>query len=63
MDYNIQQTLEENEKSRQGGAPIKLTVEHILGALFILLIGNSIATIFFLLEMLFGYLSRRQAIV
>ncbi len=55
MDYDIQRTLEENEKPPHGGEPVKLSVDHILGALFVLLIGNALATVFFLVEVLVHY--------
>lgn len=52
MNYDIQRNLEENGKPPTGGEPIKLSVEHVLGALFLLLFGTALATISFLVEML-----------
>lgn len=57
MDYDIQQSLEENGKPPKAGAPIRLSVEHILGALFVLLFGNVLASVFFVLEILYNYFS------
>lgn len=52
MDYDIQRNLEENGKTKKGREPIKLSVEHILGAIFLLLMGNAVASIFFFVELL-----------
>lgn len=60
MDYDVQRNLEENSKPPQGGAPVKLSVQHILGALFMLLFGNALAVISFLLEMLFKIFIRSK---
>lgn len=61
MDYDIQRNLEENgQKSktiRRNGRPIKLSVEHILGALYVLLFGNVVAVVCFSVEMLVNYFS------
>lgn len=56
MDYAIQRNLEENEQKskslHRSGGPIKLSVEHILGPLFVLLFGNAVAAVCFSIEML-----------
>lgn len=53
MDYDIQQNLEENGGTHN--LPVKLSVDHILGALFLLLFGNAFATVSFLVEILLNY--------
>lgn len=58
MDYNIQRNLEENGKTPEGGDPIKLSIEHILGALLLLLFGNAFATISFSVEILTKYFDK-----
>lgn len=60
MDFNIQRNLEENGKPRKAGEPIRLSVEHVLGALFLLLFGNIAATISFSIEMLLNYFNRKK---
>lgn len=60
MDYGIQRKLEENGKQPQAGVPIKLSVQHILGALFLLLFGNCFATIAFIVEMLLNTFKRNK---
>lgn len=60
MDYDIQRNLEENGKPPQGGEPIRLSVEHMLGALLLLLFGNVFATISFSVEMLTKYFDKNK---
>lgn len=54
MDYDIQRNIEENGKPPDGGEPIMLSIQHILGALFLLLFGNIFASVCFVIE-LFWY--------
>lgn len=60
MDSDIQRSLEENGKPPQGGAPVKLSFEHILGAMFLLFFGNTIAIISFLVEVFLDYYYKKR---
>lgn len=60
MNYDIQRNLEENGKPPQAGVPIKLSVEHILGALLLLLFGNVLAIISFSVELLANYVNKNK---
>lgn len=60
MDYSIQRNIEENSKTPDGSEPVKLSIQHILGALFLLLFGNIAAIICFLLEIFWHYKARRM---
>ncbi|XP_063707554.1 uncharacterized protein LOC134836266 [Culicoides brevitarsis] len=51
MNYDIQRNIEENAKPPEGGEPVRLSVQHILGALFLLLFGSIAATISFFFEL------------
>lgn len=59
MDYAIQRNIEVNSKPPDGGEPIKLSIQHILGALLLLLFGNTFASVTFVLEILWNYNKRR----
>lgn len=59
MDYSIQRNIEENSKTPDGNEPVKLSIQHILGAVFLLLFGNIAATICFLLELFWNYKAKR----
>lgn len=52
MDYDIQRNIEGNSRTSGGGEPVKLSIEHILGALFLWMFGNIVAVIIFVLEVL-----------
>lgn len=53
MNYKIQKTIEENGKIVSGSdTPIKLSVSHIIGANYILLIGSAISLIAFIGEII-----------
>lgn len=54
MDYEIQKDIEENMKNTGSFEPFSLTVEHILGALYLLLIGHLFGIIVFFVEFLCG---------
>lgn len=60
MDYDIQRNLEENGRPKQSGEPKRLSVEHILGALLLLLFGNVFATISFFIEMFTNWFNKNQ---
>lgn len=55
MDYDIQRNIVENSKPPEGGETVKLSIQHILGALFLWIFGNVAATIFFVLEIFWNY--------
>lgn len=55
MDYGIQRNIEENSKPPDGGEPVKLSVQHILGAVFLWIFGSSLATVAFVIEMIWYY--------
>lgn len=59
MDYDIQRNLEENSKPPKG-EPVKLSIEHIIGAMFLLFLGNVVATIVFFVELLFSYYNMKR---
>lgn len=50
MDYSIQRTIEENGKPPDNSEPVRLSVQHILGALFLLVFGHLAATVCLILE-------------
>lgn len=52
MDYEIQRNIEENGKPKLQLDPVKLLEQHILGVIFLLLLGNAAATFIFFLEIL-----------
>lgn len=55
MDYDIQRSIVENGKAHDGGEPVKLSIQHILGALFLWMFGNSAGILVFVLEKLWNY--------
>lgn len=55
MDYDIQRSIVENSKTPDGGDPVKLSIQHILGAIFLWTFGTTIAAIFFALEILWNH--------
>ncbi|XP_037040297.1 uncharacterized protein LOC119077222 [Bradysia coprophila] len=59
MNYNIQRNIESNSKPPDGGEPVKLSIQHVLGALFLWIFGNSAAVIVFILEILWEYNKKR----
>lgn len=61
MDYDIQRNIEQNYgKSLQSDDPVKLSIQHILGATFLLLLGSTGATFVFLIEILwFWYCNKK----
>lgn len=63
MDYTIQKNIEENGKPPEGGEPIKISVDHILGALFLLLFGNLAATVSFIFEIIWFYNLRKSSFI
>lgn len=63
MDYDIQRNIEENSKPPDGGEPVKLSIQHILGALFLWIFGNAAAVIFFVLEVLWNFNKKRVVAV
>ncbi|KAG4071256.1 hypothetical protein HA402_003960 [Bradysia odoriphaga] len=60
MNYNIQRNIESNSKPPDGGEPVKLSIQHVLGALFLWTFGNSAAVIVFVLELLWQYNRKRM---
>lgn len=61
MDYDIQRNIVENSKPPDGGEPVKLSIQHILGALLLWIFGNTVAMIFFVLEILWNYNKKKVA--
>lgn len=60
MNYKIQKTIEENGKAVSGSdTPVKLSIDHITGANYILLIGNTLALTAFVGEILWFYKMRQ----
>ncbi|XP_063702358.1 uncharacterized protein LOC134832305 [Culicoides brevitarsis] len=54
MDYEIQRNIIANTKNKGSREPVKLSVSHILGPLFILLFGNLFGFVAFLIEIFWG---------
>lgn len=53
MNYKIQKTIQENGRIMSGSdIPVKLSVEHIIGANYLLLIGSVVSLVAFLGEIL-----------
>lgn len=50
MDYDIQRSIEENSKQTDGGEPVKLSIQHVLGALLLWIFGSAVAVFVFGLE-------------
>lgn len=50
MDYDIQRSVEENSKQPDGSEPVKLSIQHVLGALFLWIFGSAVAVFVFGLE-------------
>lgn len=63
MDYDIQRNIEENGKPPDGGEPVKLSVQHILGALFLLLFGTLTAGIAFVFELFWYHKVQKSVMV
>lgn len=61
MDYDIQRSIVENSKPPDGGEPVKLSIQHILGAVFLWIFGNAAAIIFFVLEILWNFNKKKVA--
>lgn len=61
MDYDIQRNIVENSKPPDGGEPVKLSYQHILGALLLWIFGNTAAIMFFALEILWNYNKKKVA--
>lgn len=61
MDYDIQRSIVENSKAPDGGEPVKLSIQHILGALFLWIFGNAAAVVFFVIEILWNYNKKKIA--
>lgn len=61
MDYDIQRNIEQNDgKHEQDDDPVKLSIQHILGAIFLLLLGSAGATVAFVIEILrFWYCNKK----
>uniref|UniRef100_A0A336MNM8 CSON003529 protein n=1 Tax=Culicoides sonorensis TaxID=179676 RepID=A0A336MNM8_CULSO len=67
MNYKIQKTIEENKKTLAGNDnPIQLSVDHIIGANYLILIGSVLSCIAFVGELLwyhkFRHIFERKAI-
>lgn len=60
MDYVIQKNIEDNAKPPEQSDPKILSVQHILGAIFLLLLGDICATVLFFIELLFGYCQKQN---
>lgn len=60
MDYDIQSNIVENSKPPDGGEPVKLSIQHILGALFLWIFGTATAAMFFVLEIMWNYNKKRM---
>uniref|UniRef100_A0A336LV05 CSON002664 protein n=1 Tax=Culicoides sonorensis TaxID=179676 RepID=A0A336LV05_CULSO len=54
LDYEVQKNIEENTKLLGNFKPVKLSVPHITGALFLLIFGNLIGTVIFVIEILWA---------
>lgn len=63
MNYNIQRNIEENGKPPDGGEPVKLSVQHILGALYLLLFGSIGAAVSFVVELFWYYKVEKSVIM
>lgn len=63
MDYDIQRNIEENGKPPEGGEPVKLSIQHILGALFLLLFGSIAALISFIIELIWYHNVQKSALI
>lgn len=53
MNYVIQRNIIENMKPPGNSEPVKLSVEHILGALFLLLFGHLFACVVLTIEVVY----------
>lgn len=63
MDYDIQRNIEENGKPPDGNEPVKLSVQHILGALFLLLFGSVAATVSFIFELFWYHKVQKSVLI
>lgn len=53
MDYSIQRIVDENNHFMdKSSGPVPISVEHIIGALIVLGVGHSLATLAFIIEYL-----------
>lgn len=60
MDYNIQRNIDENGNPPEGDDPVRLSIEHVLGEIFILGLGYTAAVFCFIFEILFYQHQKRR---
>lgn len=60
MDYNIQRNIDENGNPPEGDDPVRLSIEHVLGEIIILVLGYLISIICFVFEVIYQQHQKRK---